>query len=81
MTAPQPEGIAFTITGKEIWESLQNVEKGVGDLRTEMAAVPNTLQDHETRIRLLEKRVWLAAGFAAGAGGTVGGMLSQLLGR
>lgn len=72
-------GIAFTITGKDIWDSLQGVRESVDRLHTDLAGVPAQLADHELRIRALEKRVWLAAGFAAGAGGTVGGLLSRLL--
>lgn len=38
------------------------------------------LQDHETRLRRVEKSVWVAAGFSAALGGTAGAVLAQFLG-
>ncbi|MCE7008726.1 hypothetical protein LWC34_38835 [Kibdelosporangium philippinense] len=38
------------------------------------------LNDHETRIRKLERALWIAAGFAATAGGGVGAVISQIMG-
>jgi hypothetical protein len=34
-------------------------------------------EDHEGRIRKLEKAVWLAAGFAAAGGGLIGTVVTQ----
>jgi len=36
--------------------------------------------DHEARIRRLERALWTAAGAATAAGGTVGAIVSQLMG-
>jgi hypothetical protein len=36
--------------------------------------------DHETRIRRLERSVWLAAGAAAAIGGGAGALLAPLIG-
>lgn len=36
--------------------------------------------DHETRIRRLERALWTATGFAAAGGGTLGAIVSQLIG-
>jgi hypothetical protein len=36
--------------------------------------------DHEARIRKLERTIWMIAGAAATAGGTAGGLISQLFG-
>jgi hypothetical protein len=36
--------------------------------------------DHEARIRALERARWTAAGFAAAGGGAVGTLLTQLMG-
>lgn len=36
--------------------------------------------DHETRLRLLERKVWTAAGFAAGGGGAVGAIVMKVIG-
>jgi hypothetical protein len=46
-----------------------------GEARTQTNHV-----DHETRIRALERAKWAATGFAAAGGGTLGAVLSQLLG-
>lgn len=51
----------------------ENVSKQAGDER-------RTLDDHETRIRSVERKVWMAAGFAAAIGGVGGGLLSRMLG-
>jgi hypothetical protein len=37
--------------------------------------------DHETRIRVLERKVWAAAGFAMAMGTAGGAGLSQILAR
>ena len=78
-SVPQ-QGIAFTITGKEIWESLEEIKKSVGGIQTELKGVPDQLKDHEARLRSIEKRLWVAAGFATAAGGTIGA-LSRFLGQ
>jgi hypothetical protein len=39
-----------------------------------------TYTDHESRIRKLEKALYLASGFAATAGGSIGALLSHLMG-
>ncbi|ALL74273.1 hypothetical protein AD006_01145 [Pseudonocardia sp. EC080610-09] len=36
--------------------------------------------DHESRIRKLEKAVWIASGIAAAAGGTLGSLIAPVLG-
>jgi hypothetical protein len=38
------------------------------------------VDDHETRIRRLERIVWVAAGAAAAGGGVVGSIAQQLMG-
>ena len=45
----------------------------------ERQTVP-TLQDHEVRIRRLEKAVWVAAGIATALGSTIGTALGGVLG-
>lgn len=77
-SVPQ-QGIAFTITGKEIWESLEEIKKSVSGIQTELKGVPDQLKDHEIRLRLLEKRLWVASGFALAGGGALGA-LSRFLG-
>lgn len=36
--------------------------------------------DHEARIRRLERALWTASGFAAAGGGIVGALISRVLG-
>lgn len=36
--------------------------------------------DHETRIRRLERAIWLAVGFASAGGGAAGAVISKLIG-
>jgi hypothetical protein len=36
--------------------------------------------DHETRIRRLERALWMAAGFAAALGGLIGAVVATLIG-
>jgi hypothetical protein len=57
-----------TITLREVYDV-------VLELKTELAGVPNITQDHETRIRDLERKVWSYSGIAA----VVGAALSQLV--
>lgn len=68
-TAPAAE-----ITLREVYDLVVEVKDSV-------AVVPahgKTLDDHETRIRSLERKVWLAAGAAAVIGGTVGNLFPML---
>ena len=64
---PVPGEIALVITGKDIWEKLDRIEAQVNGL-------PKKVDDHETRIRLLERKIWGASavvGFLAAGGATV----------
>lgn len=36
--------------------------------------------DHEARIRRLERALWTASGFAAAGGGVVGALISRIMG-
>lgn len=64
---------AVTITAKEVYDKLS-------ELVVAMSPVPARVEDHETRLRSLERKVWAAAGFAAAIGTGIGTVLSQLLG-
>ena len=59
----------------------------VADLKVAIARIETKLDaaltvgaDHEARIRRLERAVWLAAGAAAAAGGTLGSLATHILG-
>lgn len=61
------------ITPKEIYDKLV-------ELVVAMSPVPARMEDHETRLRSLERKIWMAAGFAAAIGTGLGTVLSQLIG-
>ena len=67
------EGLAFTITGRDIWDKLSEIGDSV-------VGLPAVVTDHEARIRAMEKKIWVAVGFAAALGGGSGAALSQLWG-
>lgn len=48
-------------TREQVQRLANLVDPALGDIRADVS-------DHETRIRHLERRVWVAAGIAAGAG-------------
>ena len=66
------------------------VDPALTNLRTEIAGVKSDAEsaaraialvqtDHETRMRVLERRMWIAAGIAAASGAGVGAVISQVL--
>lgn len=72
-TTPAGGEIVLTITGRDIWEKLDRIE-------AQVSGVPAKVEDHESRIRVLERKVWGAAGAAAvfsAAGATA---ITKLLG-
>lgn len=48
-------------------------------IELKLDAVINRGDDHETRIRRLERAVWIAAGAAMAGGGVLGAIASQIL--
>ena len=74
-TSPQPpvEGLAFTITGRDIWDKLIEIGDAV-------AGVPAKVEDHEVRIRVLEKKIWAMAGASALLSGGGAAWLTKILG-
>lgn len=50
-------------------------------LQTMIASSDNTHSDHETRIRKLERALWIAVGAASVGGGIVGQLLAPLVGH
>jgi len=49
-------------------------------IETKLDAYLPVQQDHELRIRALEKARWIIAGVAAAGGGAAGGVISSLFG-
>ena len=60
--------------GAQILERLVRME-------TKLDEVNKKVPDHESRIRGLEQKLWMIVGAAMAAGGTAGGLVSELLGR
>lgn len=63
---PQSAGIAFTVTGKEIWDALQEVKTGVADLNTKVSGIPEDITNLRGDVRQLRSEVdslksWRAA--------------------
>lgn len=49
------------------------------EIKTLLQGVLSKSEDHESRIRSLERAKWLIAGIAAAGGGTAGTLISQFL--
>ena len=67
---------AVKVTLRDVYAIMLEVRDQVRD----MHPLPSRIEDHETRIRSLERKVWAAAGAAAAAGGVVGIIGQQLVG-
>lgn len=74
MTAdPTTSGQAVVqITLGQVYQQVSEMRTDVRDLAGSVRTAITTLGDHETRIRILERRMWMATGVAgvlgAGAG-------------
>jgi peptidoglycan hydrolase CwlO-like protein len=91
MVADEP---AVKVTLSDIYKKVESVDRNVADVNARVAEVDRkidpvlihvaelktTVTDHETRIRLLERRVWQAAGACAVLGTGVGLGVSKALG-
>ncbi|GGM64010.1 hypothetical protein GCM10012275_38190 [Longimycelium tulufanense] len=60
---------------EQLFAELRGIRDEVREMRTEL----RTLHDHETRLRAIERKLWLAAGLAAGLGGGAGAGLFAAL--
>jgi hypothetical protein len=62
----------------------RDVEREVLDrlvsIETKLDLSIGRVDDHETRLRRLERTVWIAAGVAAAGGGAVGAVARQIMG-
>lgn len=73
---PTGEGGAHVIvTIESIYTLLVGVRDDVRDLKTRTDDVRDDIRDHESRLRSVERKVWLAAGVAS----AVGAGLAQLI--
>lgn len=56
---------------REVLDRLTRIE-------TKLDVANGRVDDHETRLRKLERAVWLAAGFATAGGGVLGTLAQRL---
>jgi len=62
--------------GPKVEIGLREIYDAVLELKTIVSSHPDKLDDHETRIRKLEFKVWSAAGFS----GIIAVVISQIIG-
>lgn len=71
--SPQSAGVIITMD--QIYNELQAVHSKVNDIGNDV----KDIADHETRIRALERKVWIAAGTASGFTGAIVAFISWLV--
>lgn len=76
-----PDG-SIVITPKEFYDGVRNdigeIRSGVSSLREELSGLPARVDKIELELdQLKSKQIWFA-GFIAGAGGTLGSVLTKL---
>jgi hypothetical protein len=64
---PAPTGAAViaTVTGRDLLDELGALRESVTTLTATVNTIPVTVQDHETRLRGLERWRWMGTGIAA----------------
>lgn len=74
----QSSEVVLSITGRDIWEKLDRIESSVSGIPEKLSTHDKRIEDHETRLRAVERRVWAALGAAAVLGGSAGAVASLL---
>jgi short-subunit dehydrogenase involved in D-alanine esterification of teichoic acids len=69
----EPLGVVITID--RVYTELRAVHDEVRDMRGEV----KDIADHEHRLRLLERKVWIAAGVSAGLAGGLVQVINSLM--
>ena len=64
------------ITTRELWDEIRATHDEVKSIRVKVDAIG----DHETRIRSLERKVWMALGGGTALGGLAGVIAQAILG-
>jgi len=77
VTAP-PEGPAV-ITLREVYDLVLEVRSEVALLKT--TELKHDVEDHETRLRTVERWQWRAAGIAAAIGAAGGAVVTEMIGK
>lgn len=85
--AAVPEG-SVVITPAEVYNEVRDLTREVRDLVTadkaeqrERAKLEARVDNLDTRVTALERKVWFVAGICAAVGGTAGSALANALGR
>lgn len=60
--------------------TLENIYKTVLDIDKKIDPIPAQVRDHELRLRVIEKRMWVWLGGAALGGGGLAEVFSRVLG-
>lgn len=61
-------------------DTLTGIRVDLAEIKTLLASVTTRSEDHEARIRKLERALWMVAGAASAGGGTAGALITQVLG-
>jgi hypothetical protein len=75
MTSP-----GVTITNREIYDQVLATKDLAAKLVDKVEAIEKRDSDHESRIRALERKVWMALGGGATLGGATGALATFILG-
>jgi hypothetical protein len=66
-------------------DTLTDIKTGMASMGTKLdlliQRIDPVITDHESRLRKLEQKVWLASGVALAGGGALGATLSAVLGN
>ncbi|NIH81681.1 hypothetical protein [Amycolatopsis viridis] len=72
------------ITTKEMYDEVRATHDAVKEIRGEMKTLREEVKaqsaDHETRIRALERRVWVATGGGGALGAIAGALITAFTG-
>ena len=65
---------------QELFQTLTDIKVELARLNEKLDGYKKTLEDHEARIRKVERLVWAFSTAAAVGGGAVGSLVQQFLG-
>jgi hypothetical protein len=71
---------SVVITPTELYKEMQGIDQKLDEVRVDLKPVLAAIPDHESRLRALERRMWIASGVAAVLGGGLGKMISAWTG-
>lgn len=73
----QQSGVVVTLS--QMYSEMQAMHGEVREMRAELQGSLKQVDDHETRIRALERKLWIATGSAVVLSSTLGAVISSLL--